>query len=157
MKTVEELFKIAIASSAETHDPRTAVGCVIFFPENEVTVTGSNSVPAPLEILPGDERLLAPAKYLWIEHAERAAIYRAARQGLSTYGATLYVYGGFPCADCARAIIASGIATVWYHVGDSEVGHWEEHYEVSRRLFEKANVSVHRRFDHSSIVTGCSD
>ena len=54
-------------------------------------------------------RTEAPEKYFWIEHAERNAIYLAARQGISTNGARMFV-DLTPCVDCARAIIQAGIA-----------------------------------------------
>lgn len=47
-------------------------------------------------------------KYLWSEHAERNAIYNAARQLIGT---TIYSTL-FPCADCARAIIQCGIRKI---------------------------------------------
>lgn len=50
-------------------------------------------------------------KYIWIEHAERNAIYQAARLGLCTDGCTLAVEL-VPCIECARAIIQAGIAQV---------------------------------------------
>lgn len=44
-------------------------------------------------------------------HAETNAIIQAARHGVATYGATLYVTGP-PCLMCARAIVNAGIAEV---------------------------------------------
>jgi dCMP deaminase len=45
-------------------------------------------------------------------HAERRAISRAAKDGLATRGATMYLSGWFPCADCAKSIIEAGIETL---------------------------------------------
>lgn len=50
----------------------------------------------------------------YVEHAERNAIYLCARRGISTHGATM-VAPWASCVDCARAIIASGIATLVVH------------------------------------------
>jgi dCMP deaminase len=50
-------------------------------------------------------------KYIWFEHAERNAIYQAARRGLSTEGCTMFVELT-PCVECARAIIQAGITQV---------------------------------------------
>jgi dCMP deaminase len=58
-----------------------------------------------------ESRHTRPNKYLWTEHAERNAIYNAASTGNILLGATLYV-NGIPCADCARAIIQSGITKI---------------------------------------------
>lgn len=50
-------------------------------------------------------------KYIWMEHAERNAIYLAARRGVSTEGCTMFVELT-PCVECARAIIQAGIVQV---------------------------------------------
>lgn len=46
-------------------------------------------------------------------HAERNAIYAAARNGVSLEGSTLYVTH-FPCFDCFKAVIACGIKHIYY-------------------------------------------
>ena len=46
-------------------------------------------------------RFERPVKYMYFEHAERNAIFTAARHGIRTEGATLYVQA-LPCVDCAR-------------------------------------------------------
>lgn len=46
-------------------------------------------------------------------HAEMDALMGAARQGISTLGASLYVTT-YPCHNCARHLIAAGIAAVFY-------------------------------------------
>ena len=51
-----------------------------------------------------------PMKYFMTEHAERNAIYNAARHGVSTDGATCYVFGLHPCSRCVRAMLAAGVA-----------------------------------------------
>lgn len=90
-------------------DPSTKVGCVVIGSSNQVLTQGFNGFPR------GANDSLArymdrAVKYKWIEHAERNAIYNAARTGTSLMGATLYV-PWFPCAECARAIVQSGITT----------------------------------------------
>jgi len=47
------------------------------------------------------DRFERPIKYMFFEHAERNAIFTAARHGIRTEGATLYVQA-LPCVDCAR-------------------------------------------------------
>jgi len=56
-------------------------------------------------------RAEAPSKYTWIEHAERNAIYQAARRGLPTQGCIIFVELS-PCVDCVRAIIQAGLEEV---------------------------------------------
>jgi len=58
-----------------------------------------------------DERCEGEARFVWMEHAERRAIFAAARHGIATQGAHLTTTF-FPCIDCARAIVDCGIACV---------------------------------------------
>src|SRR5260370_34651295 len=83
------------------------VGCVIVGPDNEVRSTGFNGFPRGVndEVESRHER---PAKYKWTEHAERNAIYNAARVGIPIEGCRIYL-PWFPCMECARAIIQTGI------------------------------------------------
>lgn len=135
-----QLLARAASLESDSHDPRTAVGCVIRHPTRGVLATAANRLPPGLT--PDRERLEAPAKYLWIEHAERAALLIAARDGIATDGACIYVHGGFPCADCARAIVAAGLRRVVYSTGRSEVGHWQDSYRASEAMFAEAGIEV---------------
>lgn len=65
---------------------------------------------APETIL--NERWERPQKYDWVEHAERNAIYNAARMGIPLKGCTAYITLA-PCAACSRALIQAGITTVY--------------------------------------------
>ncbi len=58
-----------------------------------------------------------PGVYLSI-HAEAWAIARAAKQGISTEGADIYVTT-FPCPSCARALVEAGFKRVFYKKGYS--------------------------------------
>jgi len=44
------------------------------------------------------------------EHAEKRAIYRAAMDGIMIKNGTIFLSEWFPCEDCAKAIIESGLA-----------------------------------------------
>jgi len=61
-----------------------------------------------------DEAYERPLKYSLTEHAERAAIYKAARKGERLEGMTM-VANWVACPDCARAIVWSGIKRVICH------------------------------------------
>lgn len=131
----------AAAIAASSHDPRTRVGCVLVHPVHGVLARTANRIPAGIDASDGTRRQ-QPAKYLWIEHAERAALFQAARAGVSTAGTTIYVHGGFPCADCARAMVAAGVATLVYTVGSSDIAHWEESHRVSRVMMKEARMAI---------------
>ena len=103
-------LNICKAVACRSKDPNTQLGCVIIGPNHEIRSTGYNSFPRGIrDDVP--ERLARPAKYLWIEHAERNAICNAARAGTATEACTIFVEI-MPCMDCARAIVQAGITEV---------------------------------------------
>jgi dCMP deaminase len=124
-------------------DPDTQLGAVIVGPAKEIRSTGYNSLPRHIrdDI---EERKQRPTKYLWMEHAERNAIYNAARCGTPLEGCTLYVEL-MPCMDCARAIVQAGIVEV---IVDSErmarydSEKYNPHFDNVRVLFEEAGVRM---------------
>ena len=95
------------AVSLRSKDQSTKLGCVIVGPDKFVRATGYNSFPTGIRDN-DPARQERPEKYKWFEHAERNAIYSAARNGVSLLGSTLYCQW-LPCSDCARAIIQVGI------------------------------------------------
>ena len=110
--TLDDLRLLALCASkgSESPDPRTKVGCIIISPEKGVICEACNTYPEGVlrNIQDRSEALL---KYAWIEHAERNAIYLAARRGISTEGCAIFVELS-PCIDCARAIIQAGAVEV---------------------------------------------
>jgi len=96
--------------AAKSVDKDTKVGCVVVGPERNIQVKGHNTLPHGVAADP-PERLRRPDKYTWVEHAERNAIYTAARCGISLEGCTMYV-DLTPCIDYARGIIQAGLREV---------------------------------------------
>lgn len=88
----------------------TKCSAIIVGPDHEIRSTGYNGFPRGF-IDHDKEKWVKPEKYFWVEHAERNAIYNAARMGTSLLDCDIYV-SHFPCVDCARAIIQSGITRV---------------------------------------------
>lgn len=155
--------------SSWSSDTSTKVGAVVVGNNNEILATGYNGFPRGVrEALPESEfirsvvpieesasrladqmvllkRYERPTKYLYTEHAERNAIYNAARVGARLEGATLYMnYYPLPCADCARAIIQSGIKKI---VGPDipfpGVGQqWKEHMSEAEIMLREAGVEI---------------
>ncbi len=103
-------LEICRVVAARSKDPSTKVGCVIVGPAHEIRSTGYNSLPRHIRD-DQPERFERPAKYLWVEHAERNAIYNAARAGTPLEGCSLYA-DLMPCMDCARGIVQAGIVEV---------------------------------------------
>ena len=123
---------------AEDSPDTTKVGCVITSPDGEVLVTACNDFVQGAKQTP--ERLQRPQKYTWIEHAERNAIYKAASKGVSLEGTTMYI-NWWPCVDCCRGIIQSGITKIVSSRGpDYNCPRWGGQFEVVREILEESSV-----------------
>jgi len=131
---------MAYLIATNSKDKRTKYGAVIVGPNGEIRSTGHNGFPRGCDD-DCEYRHRRPEKYFWIEHAERNAIYNAARVGTPLDGCTLYVQG-CPCADCARAIIQSGIVRVVVHKDweDETSSKWQEHSDRSKIMFREVGV-----------------
>jgi dCMP deaminase len=103
----ERFLALCARKGMESHDPRTKIGCLIVAPDGSIRCAACNDYPRGIAHV-GGERSEAPVKYIWFEHAERNAIYQAARMGFSTEGCTMFVELT-PCIECSRAIIQAGI------------------------------------------------
>lgn len=96
--------------AAKSKDKETQVGAIIVSVDNNIVSTGFNSLPRGLDDSK-PERLDKPAKYVWIEHADRNAIYNAARIGVPLKGCRMYL-PFYPCVECTKGIVSSGIVEV---------------------------------------------
>lgn len=119
---------------------RSTLTCAIIVKENRIVSTGINGFPNNVNDNI-DERHERPAKYLWTEHAERNAIYSAAKFGIATGGCTMYVMW-FPCAPCARAIIQSGIKRLVCFKPDKTDKKWGDDFVVAEKLLEESGVEI---------------
>jgi dCMP deaminase len=99
----EYFMGIALLSAQRSKDPSTQVGACIVNQSNKIMSLGYNGLPAGCD---DDE-----TKYPYVCHAELNAILNAGGRDLS--GCKLYV-ALFPCNECAKAIIQSGIKEVVY-------------------------------------------
>lgn len=107
---------IAKLSAMRSKDPSTQVGACIVGNDKRILSIGYNGTPNGYEddLFPWDrEGRPLDTKYLYVCHAEMNAIlnYRGNRKELEN--ATVYV-DLFPCNECAKIIIQSGIKEVVY-------------------------------------------
>ncbi|MFT4303361.1 MAG: deoxycytidylate deaminase [Candidatus Woesearchaeota archaeon] len=105
---------IAILSAKRSKDPNTQVGACIVNQENRIIGIGYNGFPAGCsdDILPWDregENWLK-TKYPFVVHAEANAILNSTKK---LTNAKMYV-AMFPCNECAKLIIQSGIKEIVY-------------------------------------------
>lgn len=137
-------LRLAREIASWSKDQSTKVGAVIVGEDRTPGPYGYNGFPRTID----DDRATRharPAKYRWTEHAERNAIYNAARVGVAVKGCTIYVTH-MPCADCARAIIQVGIKRV---VVDAQslidagfADRWNEDMQITREMLEEAAVTL---------------
>ena len=113
--TWDEYFMgIAVLSSLRSKDPNTQVGACIVSPDKKIIGVGYNGFPTGCsdDELPWErEGDWINTKYPYVCHAELNAILNSPISSLK--GATLYV-ALFPCNECAKAIIQTGIKKVIY-------------------------------------------
>ena len=108
----EYFMGVALLAAKRSKDPNTQVGACIVDGNNVILTTGYNGFPVGCsdDEFPWD-REGENTKYPYVVHAELNAILNAS--GKSLKGARIYV-DLFPCNECAKAIIQSGIKEVVY-------------------------------------------
>lgn len=113
---------------------------VVVDSDNSIISIGYNGFPRGCDDSIAS-RYEQPAKYLYTEHAERNAIYHASKLGIPLKGCNMYTTM-FPCSDCARAIIQSGIKKLISPAPDVEHEKWGPHFKAALVMLEEANVEI---------------
>ena len=138
--TWDEYFMgVAILAGMRSKDPNTQVGACIVSPDNKILSMGYNGFPIGCS---DDEYPWSrdteglDSKYWYTTHSELNAILNY--RGGSLEGATLYVTL-FPCNDCAKAIIQSGIRKLVY-ASDKYAD--ETNVLASKRMLKSAGVAM---------------
>ncbi len=108
----EYFMGIAMLAARRSKDPNTQVGACIVSQDNIIISTGYNGMPKGCDddVFPWD-RTGEQTKYPYVVHAELNAILNASGRDLR--GSRIFV-ALFPCNECAKSIIQSGIQEVLY-------------------------------------------
>ena len=108
----EYFMGVAMLAARRSKDPNTQVGACIVSQANIIISTGYNGMPKGCsdDEFPWD-RTGEDTKYPYVVHAELNAILNASGRDLR--GSRIYV-ALFPCNECAKAIIQSGIREIYY-------------------------------------------
>lgn len=146
LEKLREFMVFSRAAAALSKDRSTKLGAAILGSGFEVRAIGYNGFPRGVDDSK-DARHLRPAKYSYTEHAERNAIYNAARVGTPLQGCRILLDSPIGiCCDCARAIINVGITqVVIFRRTDSDHARqqrWEEHDPIVLEMFEEAGVDI---------------
>ena len=135
----EYFMGVALLASYRSKDPNTQVGACIIDDQNRILSTGYNGFPhgcSDDEFPWNRDASLGETKYQFVVHAELNSILNAG--GKSLKGAKIYV-ALFPCNECAKAIIQSGIVEVIYL---SDKYHNTDAMKASRRMLTSAGVKL---------------
>ncbi len=130
----EYFMGVALLSAYRSKDPSTQVGACIVNEDKRIVGVGYNGMPRGVvdEYFPWEDR---ETKYQYVVHAELNAILNSTQ---NLKGATLYV-SLFPCNECAKAIIQSGIREIVY-MSDKYAD--QEKFIVSRKMLTQAGVKL---------------
>ena len=128
---------VAKLSAYRSKDPNTQVGACIVSPENKIVGVGYNGLPwgceddqFPWAAREGD---LYDTKYPYVVHAELNAILNSISH---LQGCTIYV-SLFPCHECVKAIIQSGIKEIIY---EDDKYNGTDSDRAAKRMLDAAGV-----------------
>lgn len=133
----EYFMGIALLSGERSKDPSSQVGACIVSQDNKILSMGYNGFPIGCS----DDKVsweregdFVETKYPYVCHAELNAILNYT--GVSLKGSKAYVTL-FPCNECAKAIIQSGIKEIIY-MNDKYAD--TDSVKVSKKMFDMCNV-----------------
>ncbi|MBQ8472253.1 MAG: dCMP deaminase family protein [Bacilli bacterium] len=146
----EYFMAIAKLSSYRSKDPSTRVGACIVDKQNRILSIGYNGAPNGFNdvVFPWERNGgMLETKYAFVCHAEMNAIlnYRGSRKDLEN--AKIYV-DLFPCNECAKLIVQSGIKEVIYLSDKFKNPNGEkvedsDSVKASKMMFDECGVSYH--------------
>ncbi len=147
----EYFMGVALLSSYRSKDPHTKVGACIVNTKKRIVGIGYNGFPygcsdAEYPWENDKELTFLDTKYPYVVHAEANAILNSTE---SLDNATLYV-SLFPCNECAKLIIQSGIKHIVY-MDDKYKG--QDSFIASKKMFDSANVD-YRMIDPVKVTIG---
>ncbi len=137
--TWDEYFMgLAHLSAMRSKDPNTQVGACIVDQDKKVVSIGYNGFPRGCDdsVFPWTrEGGMLDSKYAYVVHAELNAILNSPR---SLKDCILYV-SLFPCNECAKAIIQSGIRKIVY---ESDKYADTDATKASKKMLQAAGVEL---------------
>lgn len=132
-----EMLRMAYGCALDSPDPSTQNGAIVLDSNGRLIGWGCNTFTEGMPQTP--DLFERPKKYAFIEHAERNALFSAARSG--AYPHTL-ACAWAACADCARAIVGLGVRRLVRHVRDDDEGRWNESIEWGDQIMRAAGIEI---------------
>lgn len=137
----EYFMGIALLSARRSKDPSTQVGACIVSDKNKIVGAGYNGLPMGCDddVFPWDKKgELLETKYPYVCHAELNAILN--NIGMDLRGCKIYT-ALFPCNECTKAIIQSGIIEVIFL---SEKYQGTDTDKAARRMLDNAGIKYRK-------------
>jgi dCMP deaminase len=137
----EYFMGVALLSARRSKDPSTQVGACIVNDKNKIVGAGYNGLPMGCDDdeFPWEKKGdFLQTKYPYVCHAELNAILN--NIGMDLRGCKIYT-ALFPCNECTKAIIQSGISEVIY-LSDKYEG--TDAARASRLMLEKSGVTCRK-------------
>ncbi len=138
---------VAMLSAQRSKDPNTQVGACIVSKDNKILSLGYNGAPNGYDDdhMPWNrEGDFINSKYAYVCHAELNAILNS--KGSVLEGSRIYVYL-FPCNECAKAIIQSGIKEIIYR---SDKYNGTDANIVAKKMLDYCGVK-YRKYEEKGI------
>jgi len=132
-------LKIAQEVQSWSKDPSVKCGCVLV-KDRRVIATGYNGFPERVSDSL-DRYANRDLKLATIIHAEKNALFNAAKNGSTTEDSTAYVTF-HPCSQCAAALIQAGIVKVVCPDPHTAPERWKDNFLTSNDLLFEAGLTV---------------
>lgn len=128
----------ALRAATDSPNRIRKVGAVLVA-QDGTEIASCNTFPPGVRDL--EERHAGDGRFVWMEHAERHAIFNAARRGVATAGAHI-TSTFFPCIDCARAIVDAGIVCLDTPAPAFDDPVWGASFERSQIILQEGGVEI---------------
>ena len=151
----EYFMGVALLSARRSKDPNTQVGACIVNDKNKIVGAGYNGLPMGCDDdeFPWEKKgQFLQTKYPYICHAELNAILN--NIGMDLRGCKIYT-ALFPCNECTKAIIQSGISEVIY-LSDKYAG--TDTAKASRLMLDRSRITCRKvEIRNKSLVLSFSE
>lgn len=131
-------MQTALRAASDSPNRVRQVGAVLVANDG-AEISACNTFPTGVRDI--DERHAGDGRFVWMEHAERRAIFEAARRGVATAGAHI-TSTFFPCIDCARAIVGAGIICLDTPAPAFDDPVWGASFERSQVILQEGGVDI---------------
>ena len=146
----EYFMGVALLSAQRSKDPSTQVGACIVDSRHKIVGVGYNGFPAGCsddEFPWSRDGSFLDTKYPFVCHAELNAVLNSIAADLQ--GCSIYV-ALFPCNECAKVIIQSGIRKVVY-LSDKYAD--TDSVRASKKMLAAAGVEMNQLITERSVIS----